>query len=406
MTASTPHLVALVHRLGPYHSARYSACAAVMRTTVVELSAVDSTYGWTSLVEDSAFDRRVLFRDRDIDEKSHKEIRGPLEALLGELAPDVMAIPGWYSLASLCALSWARVRRVPAIVMSESTEGDFSRSGLREYAKRCVVRQYSSALVGGGPQARYIEKLGLSPKQVSLGYDAVDNDHFSAGADAARERGEELRATHRLPNQYFLASSRFVLKKNLSGLLEGYDRYRKQSTAPWALVILGDGPERTVLEQQILDLGLQGAVELLGFKQYEELPLYYGLAGGFVHASTSEQWGLVVNEAMASGLPVIVSSKVGSAEDLVTPRNGYVFEPTSPDQLAKCMESLSRSETGALAMGEESRKIIRRWGLDRFAAGMQSAVSEALARRVPSSRLAGLLVLAVASRRRPHVQAN
>ena len=75
-----------------------------------------------------------------------------------------------------------------------------------------------------------------------------------------------------------------------------------------------------------------------GFKQYDELPIYYGLAGAFIHASTTEQWGLVVNEAMAAGLPVIVSERCGCAPDLVeNGRNGFTFDPYDVDALTHLM---------------------------------------------------------------------
>ncbi len=81
----------------------------------------------------------------------------------------------------------------------------------------------------------------------------------------------------------------------------------------WDLVLLGDGPLKPTLLKLISSLGLESCVHLPGFKQYDELPVYLGLAETFIHASTTEQWGLVVNEAMASGLPVLVSNRCGCA---------------------------------------------------------------------------------------------
>ena len=71
--------------------------------------------------------------------------------------------------------------------------------------------------------------------------------------------------------------------------------------APWDLVLLGDGPLKTDICRLISDLRLNEHVHLPGFKPYDELPVYYALANAFVHASATEQWGLVVNEAIASG---------------------------------------------------------------------------------------------------------
>src|SRR5208337_5127598 len=98
------------------------------------------------------------------------------------------------------------------------------------------------------------------------------------------------------------------------------------------------------------------AAHLPGFKQYEELPAYYGLAGAFVHASTAEQWGLVANEAMASGLPVLVSNRCGCATELVEEgRNGFAFDPENVEQLAGFMRRLGCGPTDAASMGMAGR---------------------------------------------------
>src|SRR5206468_501416 len=97
-----------------------------------------------------------------------------------------------------------------------------------------------------------------------------------------------------------------------------YARYRMAAgPGAWSLVVLGDGVLRGDLEQLRTELNLGDHVLFPGFKQYDELPAYYGLATAFIHASMVEPWGLVVNEAMAAGLPVLVSARCGCAWDLV-----------------------------------------------------------------------------------------
>ena len=125
-------------------------------------------------------------------------------------------------------------------------------------------------------------------------------------------------------------------------------------------------------------------MHLPGFKQYDELPVYYGLASAFVHASTTEQWGLVVNEAMASGLPVLVSNRCGCATDLVQEgRNGFTFDPSNVEQLAQLMLKISAFQPFKLSeFGDASRQIISGFDVAAFGRGLLQAAEVALQRRV------------------------
>jgi glycosyltransferase involved in cell wall biosynthesis len=120
------------------------------------------------------------------------------------------------------------------------------------------------------------------------------------------------------------------------------------------------------------------------------LPVFYGLADAFVHVSTTEQWGLVVNEAMASGLPVMVSNRCGCVYDLIREEyNGFAFDPYDVEQLARLMLRVAEMEDEERSrMGDASRRIIADWGPDRFARGLKEAIECAM--RVGPIR-AGLL---------------
>ena len=148
--------------------------------------------------------------------------------------------------------------------------------------------------------------------------------------------------------------------------------------APWDLVLLGDGPLRETLNTQLSTLNLHAHIHLHGFKQYEELPVYYAFARAFVHASTTEQWGLVVNEAVASGLPVIVSNRCGCAPELVA-GNGFTFDPMKEDELAgRLLEMASLSDKDLEDFGEASRRIAAGFGPDRFGEGLEHAATMAI----------------------------
>jgi len=136
---------------------------------------------------------------------------------------------------------------------------------------------------------------------------------------------------------------------------------------------------------------------LPGFKQYTDLPVYYGLAEAFVHASTTEQWGLVINEAMASGLPVLVSNRCGCTSDLVLEGlNGFIFDPFAVDQIAASMGRMALMDDEVRAkMGTESQKLIAQWGPDRFAEGLIMAARAAVNAPLPRFNFVARLLLRI-----------
>ncbi len=364
------------HRFGPYHWARVSAAAERCDILAIEEAVQTAEYAWDEVGHPVAanLQRISLLGKNERPRKPAVEIAHRLYSLLEREAPDTIFIPGWSDPAAFAALDWALGSDVPVVIMSESTRSDEDRRTLKEFLKSRVVKLCSAALVGGKPQAEYMEELGMRADRIFTGYDAVDNDYFADGAKRAQENAAELRTEMGLPERYFLGSARFLGRKNLVTLLHAYASYRKsasgsQSSPPWSLVLLGDGPLRPDLSSQLSTLNLRSHVHLPGFKQYDELPSYYGLASAFIHPSLSEPWGLVVNEALASGLPVIVSKQCGCGRDLVhNGENGFQFDATDAHALARLiLRVASMSPIELAAMGERGRKIVADWSPQNFA---------------------------------------
>lgn len=378
---------------GPYHLARIRAGAQACDLTAIEIAGRSAEYAWDGrgqaqspkvqfgLKEDPKC--ITLFQQGTSHDAGSRKIAGRIHSTLDHISPQAVFIPGWSSPAAFAALDWCVRHRVPAIMMSESTAWDDTRMWWREAVKRRLVRLCSSALVGGLSHENYVVELGMPREQIFLGYDAVDNQYFSQEAGKNRVAQEAVRAKFALPQNYFLASARFIEKKNLSGLLEAYAGYRqlaaeanKGSTTPlWDLVLLGDGEMKGSLLELRSSLCLENCVHLPGFVQYCDLPAYYGLASAFIHASTTEQWGLVVNEAMASGLPVLVSKRCGCAANLVQDGvNGFTFDPYHVQELVQLMLRISVSDFPLMELSEASRTIIADWGTERFGSGVKAAI--------------------------------
>jgi glycosyltransferase involved in cell wall biosynthesis len=324
--------------------------------------------------------------ETDVDDASRRELQEDFTAALEAIRPAVVVIPGWSARWALVLLATCRRMGLRTVVMSDSNADDARRTRIGEAVKARLVQQFDAGFVGGTRAADYLAALGLPRERITLGYDVVDNAHFAAPKGAALDAVRSCAPS----KPFFLSSARFVPKKNLPGLLDAYAAYRRRvGTAAWDLVVLGDGEGRAALENQRSALGLDDVVHLPGFTQYPELPAWYALAAAFVLPSMAEQWGLVVNEAMAAGRPVLVSERCGCAADLVRDGvNGFTFDPSDLDTMAGLMAHIAHGDVYRATMGQASREIIADWGPERFAEGLQQAVQAALC--APSGRLTPL----------------
>ena len=383
----TPAVAVVFHHIGPYHHARLNAAADKLSVTGIEWSA-RAYDAWGAAATPARYRKVSMFPEATEHHPPKAELQRALWSALEQTNPDVVAVNGWNNFGSLIAASCCVRRGIPMIVMSESSRQDEPRTSWKEAIKRRIVGLYSAALVGGQRHVEYLVELGMPVDRVFTGYDVVDNNYFCERARQIRNSKFEIRNQRGLPENYFLASARFVEKKNLQRLIAAYAVYRKRSqtvgNTPWDLVLLGDGPLRGILNSQLSTLNLNEHVHLPGFKPYDELPVYYGLANAFVHASTAEQWGLVVNEAIAAGLPVIVSNRCGCASELVN-GNGFTFDPTNGSELvARLLEMGSLSDLQRKHFSKNSYGISANFGPGRFGEGLKRAAT--VAKEVPQKR--------------------
>lgn len=311
-----------------------------------------------------------------------QSVSKPLVRLLKQLRPDVVYVPGWSMVEALVALEWCVVHGVPAVIMSDSRRDTERRRPHKEILKRGVVRQAAAAFVAGTPQAEYIRALGMPHETIFLGYDAVDNERFAECVSGVHAEAPALRILFGLPEHFLLCCARLIPEKNLPRLIEAYHIYATRGAGDaWSLVIVGPGPLETELRSLIQARGLTDLVQLKGAQTYEDIPTFYGLAEALILPSVSETWGLVVNEAMASGVPVLVSRQCGCADDLVEEgRNGFTFDAYDVEAIAVAVAKIAEPEYDRAAMGRESRAIIADWGLNRFVSGFEAAARAAVSK--------------------------
>ncbi|MCY7359489.1 MAG: glycosyltransferase [Rudanella sp.] len=287
--------------------------------------------------------------------------------------PDVLCLTGYYDPAQLALLAYARLTGVPVVMQMESTALDNDRSFVKEQVKQFIIRQCNGFFCFGSPQADYLNQLGVSPARILLQKSAVDNQALLRAYQLAIQERETRQQALRLPAHNFIFVGRLIEPKNLPMLLRCFADAVSQSPnkANWGLILLGDGPQEVALKQQVQELALETQVFFRPATPWYQVPDVLALADVLVLPSVSEPWGLVVNEAMVCGLPVLVSDRCGCAKDLVRDgQNGYLFDPGQPAQLTGRLLAFMNEQADRGQMGQESQGIIQSWSVSSVAAEM------------------------------------
>ena len=260
--------------------------------------------------------------------------------------PDVVVVSGWSTFASQAALAWCRARGVPYVLHVESHDLG-PRAGWRRAVKGTIVprlvRGAANVLVVGSAARDSIVARGASPQQVRVFANTVDVPHWIERADRLTRGARE--------NVVVLSVGRAVPEK-------GFD----------------------VLEAACAAAGVELQTVAGGLSQ-EELAQRYVDADVFALLSRHETWGVVVNEAAASGLPLVLSDRVGAAHDLLRDgENGFVVPPDDVPAATAALRRLAADPELRRRMGERSRELVRAWGYEPSVESFVAAVREATAR--------------------------
>lgn len=367
----------LFSNFGPYHLTRLRAAARFgdFRECIgLEIAAQEALYPWQTQRENLDVPLETLHAGT-LESANSKTLCRLVDEALDKHAPDVVAIAGYERAEMRAALGWCKRHGKIAVLMSESKRDDAPRAWWKEALKSQLVRRFDAALVGGRAHRDYARELGIPSSRIFLGYDIVDNDGFWERAEHARTQPPPL------SKPYFLTVNRFVERKNLKRVIQAYAMYRASSTKSqaWDLVLCGGGEDESALRELASSTKWDG-IHFPGFGQQDEIIRYMAFAGVFVHASLTEQWGLVVNEALACGLPILVSNACGSTGELLRAgENGWGFDPCNTEELAQKMEQMARADAPRAAWSQASREIIAEWGPERFGCGLRDAARSAKA---------------------------
>lgn len=271
--------------------------------------------------------------------------------------PDVLTITGYYDWAQVLLLVYAKIRGKKVTVSVESSQMDRTRHAGKELIKKIIFKLTDAFFCFGTSSVNYLLALGVPEAKIAVRQGAVvDNTRIRQRYDHARA---EIRPPG-LPTRNFIYVGRLAPEKNLLTLLEAFHTaVKSDQIADWGLILVGDGPERVPLEDFVIKNELTQRVQFTGGVGWQTVPDYLAHADVLILPSFSEPWGLVVNEALVCGMPVIVSDKCGCAEDLVKAgENGFLFDPTDQQALMDAMQFYGSQPAEINQHGAVSEKII------------------------------------------------
>lgn len=290
--------------------------------------------------------------------------------------PDVALIPGWHSATYTRALRACRRAGIPVLYRGDSN----FLSGPRGWKRlpwalhtRRRLAAYAAWLAVGRRSEAYLRHFGVPEKKIFSSPHAVDNPAFAAAAAPYQspEGRRAARAALGLGEDAFvpLFVGKLEAKKRPLDLIEAVAGLR----LPTQPLIVGSGALEETCRRRAEELGLDAV--WMGFLNQSELPRAYGAADCLVLPSDArETWGLVLNEALACGLPCVVSQQVGGAPDLVEPGvTGELFPTGDTERLARALTRVRALLADREAVAAACRQKAAEYSFNRATAGLLDA---------------------------------
>jgi glycosyltransferase involved in cell wall biosynthesis len=289
--------------------------------------------------------------------------------------PDAVVSAGWDSFAAESAYFVCRMRRVPYVIWSGSTVNEPSlQRTLTLPLVKTIVRGSAAGVAYGTRAKEYLVRLGARPERVFIAMNTADVEAIRArSALSQEERAAQKAALGLAGKRVIMFNGRLVARKGVDVLLHAFAAL-KPDLPEAGLLLVGYGPEEARLKELAAALQASG-VCFAGHVRLEDLPGYYACADVFVLPSWGEPWGLVINEAMAAGLPVVATDQVGASVDLIRDGvNGYVVPAHDVGALARALRQVLDDPVRAAEMGRQSARIIAPVTFDAVAEGILAAI--------------------------------
>ena len=290
----------------------------------------------------------------------------------------VLFMLGWGPPSSWIGFAAAVLTRTPFLLFGDSSFVPDERglgAKLRATILRTLFRLASGFMISGKLNADYYRHYGADDRKFFPLPWAIDNDRFASAAGFEPGERDALRERYGIGRDAvaFLFSGKLIPRKDPLALLQAFERMRHRQRA--AIVFMGDGELRGDLERYAREHSLPDT-HLLGFVNQSEIPKHYAMCDAFVLPSHFDPRATVVNEAMACGLPVLITDRCGPYADIARQgENAFVFTPGDVDALRDALDKLAGDDALRVRMGRRSREIIANWSYDEGVAGVKEALA-------------------------------
>ena len=240
-------------------------------------------------------------------------------------------------------------------MMADSKFDDFPRFAWREALKSIFLLPYHGALACGDRSRDYLRFLGITQDRIVGEYDTLSIRRI-------RDLSQSLPAPDGLPfaDRDFVVVARLIPKKNLFLAIEAFATFHRKTNSVRKLVICGSGPLDADLKEFARKIEINEKIRFVGFVQTDEISRILAKGLVLILPSTEEQFGLVVIEALAVGLPVLLSYPCGARDHLIRNwKNGFVFEPDNSYALARFMGLIDSDEAlwRDLCLGAQEKAV-------------------------------------------------
>ena len=316
------------------------------------------------------------FSGRYIPERSLAgfQLRLPVPELQ-DVRPDLLVSPHYLSSSALGSQIASALGFRTAFRAVPTYDTWFRRSWWKELAKRFLFRTVDGAMVPGPDGASVVRRYGVPDERIWHVPPSVDMDHYSRARDMAPAARAERREQLGLRGCVFLYVGRLWSGKGIDYLLDAYRKVR-QERPDVSLLVVGDGVDEAKYRAMARDLP---GVTFAGFVQAPELPEYYALADALVFPTLGDPFGLVVEEALAAGLPVISTEAAGDIRQrLPDGKAGYIVPPADAEQLAERMLKLATDEELRRRLAAETQRLVAGRGHEQSAIDFETFVERVL----------------------------